>query len=131
VATADTRPRWRVNAPSFIGHSLCQEGDEVFYTPPATTDDGVESSVAENLSPLNDAAQAVVDKQKRDHPDKTDRREKVQAKKAALTAEAEAKADTDGPVKRKVGDTRSPKAAKAPKEKPTPEPAPSADDDLA
>jgi hypothetical protein len=82
----DERPLWRTNEKSFIGHSLVEEGTSVLYTPP----EGGE--VAENLSPLNAAAQAIVDAQKTDHPDKT---------KVAVAAE---------PV-----EARAPKAAKAAK----------------
>lgn len=57
-------PTFRVNWKSFIGHTLVEEGAEVGYTPPAG------GHIGENLSPLNDAAQALVDAQTPPHPDK-------------------------------------------------------------
>lgn len=93
----DERPRWRVNERSFIGHSQVEEGTEVFYTPA----EGGE--VHENLSPLNDAAQAIVDGQKSAHPDKA----AAPAKKAAKPP---AEPEGDGPVASPKGATK--KAAK-------------------
>lgn len=103
------RPRWRVNTQSHVGHALVEEGTEVFYTPP----EGGE--VAENLSPINDAAQAIVDEQKGEHPDKTSNA-KSKAAKAAKVEETKAeddKAATDGPVKNARGDTRTAKEKRA------------------
>lgn len=59
---ATSRPKFRVVEKSFIGHALCEEGDEVFYTPPEG------SHVGANLWPINDEAQELVDDQ-----DKTER----------------------------------------------------------
>ncbi|CAB4198780.1 hypothetical protein UFOVP1324_7 [uncultured Caudovirales phage] len=118
--STDKRPRWRVNEVSTIGHALCQPGTEVFYTP-TLTDDDVTNGVGPNLSPLNDQAQAIVDEQKEDHPDKS----KHAAKRARLRA-AEADMDddeiaaekqkiTDEPVsaRQAKGDTRKPKSPAA------------------
>ncbi|QCW21975.1 hypothetical protein JessAGP_045c [Caulobacter phage Jess A] len=58
-------PRFRVNEKSFIGHTLVEAGVETFYDP------GKDGSVSANLSPVNDAAQALVDAQREDHPDKS------------------------------------------------------------
>lgn len=111
---ATERPRWRVNARSFIGHTLVDEGAEVFYAPPDVQDPSdprkkVKGHVSANLSPLNDVAQAIIEAQTKDHPDKLQNAEK----KAKEQAEAEAEAArveaelTDGLVKRAQGDTRS------------------------
>lgn len=59
----DEAPRYLVNEKSFIEHNLLEAGAETVYW-------GEE--VSENLTPINDAAQAVVDAQSRPHPDKTD-----------------------------------------------------------
>lgn len=112
------RPRWRVNTQSHVGHALVEEGQEVFYTPP----EGGE--VADNLSPLNDAAQAIVDEQKGEHLDKASNA-KTKAAKVAKAEEAKAeddKAAADGVIKAAKGDTRSAKAppkAKAADKEPT------------
>lgn len=105
------RPRWRVNEPSLIGNALAQQGDEVYYTP---TDQSIEDGhgVASNLTPLNDAAQDIVDGQKDDHPDKS----KHAAKRARQTAVDDdeemirAQETTDGlaPKSQRKGDTRKP-----------------------
>ncbi|QNH91697.1 hypothetical protein SR18_gp046c [Caulobacter phage SR18] len=58
-------PRFRVNEKSFIGHTLVEAGVETFYDP------GKDGSVSANLSPVNEAAQALVDAQREDHPDKS------------------------------------------------------------
>lgn len=52
-----TKPLWRVQTKSFVGHALCEEGDNVTYVP---TEDGL---VGDNLWPLNDEAQAIIDDQ--------------------------------------------------------------------
>lgn len=100
------RARWRVNAQSFIGHALVAAGAEVFYTPPEG------GHVGHNLSPLNDTAQAIVDAQKPDHPDKASnagKRAKALADRQAADETAE-KESTDGIVKGAKGDTRTNKA---------------------
>lgn len=100
-------PRWRVNETSFIGHSLVQPGDEVFYTPTTDEKTGVTDGVGENLSPLNDEAQAIVDGQKVDHPDKTANDGQRRRKEAEREAEIEeSRADKARPVK-PMGDKRS------------------------
>lgn len=85
----DEAPRWRVNEKSFVGHSLIEEGGEVTYEPA----EGGE--VGENLSPLNDAAQAIVDAQKSPHPDKSDGKPVKSPKAAADAASAGVGADDD------------------------------------
>ena len=60
----DARAHWRVNTQSFIGHSLVNEGDTVFYDPPPG------GHVSDNLSPINKAAQDIVNAQAKPHPDK-------------------------------------------------------------
>lgn len=82
-AQADDAPRWRVMEKSFIGHSLVEEGAEVVYEPEDSN--GKPGEVADNLSPLNAAAQAIVDAQAAPHPDKT---EGTKAKKTKATADA-------------------------------------------
>lgn len=58
-------PMWRAVVPSYIEHSLQAEGAEFTFTPPEG------GQVAENLWPLNDAAQALVDAQSDPHAAKT------------------------------------------------------------
>lgn len=77
--------QWRVNTPSFIGHSMIPEGGTCIYNPP------VGGEVAENLSPMNAAAQAVLDAQKSDHPNKA-------KKKAAKPGKAGAEPEGGAPV---------------------------------
>lgn len=83
------RPRWRVNEKSFIGHSLVEEGAEVFYTPLDDAKTGITVGVSDNLTPLNDAAQEIVDTQKRDHIDKTKNAGKREAARKVAEQEAE------------------------------------------
>lgn len=77
---------WRVNTPSFIGHSLIPEGaTNIVYNPPKG------GEVADNLSPMNEAAQDIVDAQKSPHPDKTPEEVETptpKAKRAAPKADA-------------------------------------------
>lgn len=91
VATTETDdgPRWRVMAKSFIGHALIEEGEEVSYEPEAG------GEVGDNLAPLNDAAQAIVDAQKSDHPDKTEGPKPKGVKAKADAASAGVKGGTD------------------------------------
>jgi len=56
------KPRYRVIEKSFIGHTRHEAGAEITYEGDVVSD---------NLSPLNAAAQAVVDAQSDDHLDKT------------------------------------------------------------
>jgi hypothetical protein len=63
TANADA-PLFRVNQKSFIGHAVVEAGAEINFTPKPG------GEIGENLSPINDAAQALVDAQKGDHPDK-------------------------------------------------------------
>jgi hypothetical protein len=109
MATGE-RPRWRVNTQSFVGHALVNENDEVYYTPPVNLLGEMVGEVEANLSPLNDAAQAIIDAQKTDHPDKASNAEKRERAAAAKAAEVEIveKESTDGPVKAAKGDVRSP-----------------------
>lgn len=116
------RPRWRVNEVSNVGHALVHPGDEVYYTP-TETEDGSTNGVGENLSPLNDEAQAIVDAQKVDHPDKTKHAARRRARADVDEEEAAeiAQATSDGPVPKasRKGETKSaapPKAA-PPKDK--------------
>lgn len=100
------RARYVVLALSFIGHSLCQVGDEVFYDPPEG------GHVSANLSPLNDTAQAVVDAQKQDHPAKTANAplRAAAARAAEEAGETAEQETTNGPLPKNVkpkGDTRS------------------------
>lgn len=90
---AEEAPRWRVNQQSLIGHALVEEGREVYYTPTEKPGGGT-NGVGENLSPLNDAAQAIVDAQEADHIDKT-----VNAAKRKALAEA-----GDGPTESETAD---------------------------
>lgn len=78
----DEAPRFRVNALSHIGDVLVQEGDEVTYTPPKG------SGVGEALSPLNAAAQAIVDRptSAKDHPDRSAAKEEEAPAKATVVA---------------------------------------------
>lgn len=141
------RPRWRVNVQSFIGHALVNEGDEVYYTPPvevpatAISPGSPAGHVSENLSPLNDAAQEIVDTQKRDHPDKAIHAGK-RAKAAALSDEEQMEQEQDRgdglvPARARKGDTKAPPKPKrgAKPAEPDPEPtsspgeAPDEDDD--
>ena len=116
----DVRPRWRVNEVSTIGHALCQPGTEVFYTPTLNENDET-NGVGANLSPLNDEAQAIVDEQREDHPDKTKHAAK-RAKRIAVEADmdddeiaAEKQKITDEPVsaRQTKGDTRKAKSPPA------------------
>jgi len=86
--TNDEAPRWRVMEKSFVDHALLDEGAEVTFTPEAG-DDGRMTQVGNNLSPLNDAAQAIVDAQADDHEDQTD---KVPVKGVKAKADAAAAA---------------------------------------
>ena len=63
-------PRWRVMEKSFVGHALLDEGTETPFDP-VNPENGKITVIGENLSPLNDSAQAIVDAQAEDHPDKT------------------------------------------------------------
>lgn len=110
MATIGERPRWRVNVQSFVGHALVNENDEVYYTPPVNLAGEQVGEVDANLTPLNDAAQAIIDGQKTDHPDKASNSEKRARAQAAQAAEVEVveKESTDGPVKNAKGDTKSP-----------------------
>lgn len=72
-------PRWRTTMASYLDHNLVAEGEEVDYTPPEG------GQVAENLEPVNDAAQALIDAQTDPHPSKA-------PPKAAVEAEEPAKA---------------------------------------
>lgn len=109
------RPRWLVNAQSFVGHALVEPGTEVYYTPTEDAD-GKSNGVGHNLTPLNDEAQAIVDAQAKDHPDKTKHaaRRKAAADKAADEAEAVEQEKGDGPVPKSQakGDTKSENPAK-------------------
>lgn len=68
---AETRGKFRVNEKSFIGHALVQEGDTVYVHPDELKVKGkADGHISDNLSPLNDVAQAMVDGQKEEHPDK-------------------------------------------------------------
>lgn len=89
-----------------IGNALCAEGTEVHYTPPEG------GMVGDNLSPLNDAAQDILDGQKDDHPDKTGSDLKHTRDEEAV--QKGEKDETDGPVPKKQkgkGDTRTPRKA--------------------
>jgi len=112
MATLDERPRWRVNEQSFVGHVLVNEGDEVYYTP------DLNCEVGDNLSPLNDAAQTIVDVQRSEHQDQTSNADKRARELAEKAREAEIveKESTDGPVPRPKGDTKTePKPARGKK----------------
>jgi hypothetical protein len=70
--TVETRGKFRVNEKSFVGHALVEEGSEVFIDPDSLKVKGkADGHISDNLSPLNDVAQAMVDNQKEDHPDKS------------------------------------------------------------
>lgn len=70
---------WRANSRSFVGVAMHEEGAEnVVYNPP----EGGE--VAENLSPMNDVAQAIVDGQKSAHPNKSTPKAGKKAAKASV-----------------------------------------------
>ena len=69
AAAADEAPRWRVMEKSFIGHSLLDEGAEITFIP-KDPENGKVTIISENLSPLNASAQAIIDAQAEDHPDK-------------------------------------------------------------
>jgi hypothetical protein len=75
------KPRYRVIEKSFIGHTLHEAGAEI-------THEG--DVVADNLSPLNDAAQAVVDAQSEPHVDKTDPKAKAAHRTPRRQADAAA-----------------------------------------
>lgn len=77
----DTKPRYRVIEKSFIGHTLHEAGAEV-------THEG--DVVSDNLSPLNAAAQAVVDAQSDPHLDKTDPKAKAAHRTPRRAADAAA-----------------------------------------
>lgn len=77
----NAKPRYRVIEKSFIGHTLHEAGAEV-------THEG--DVVADNLSPLNDAAQRVVDAQKDPHLDKSDPDAKKGHKEPRRAADAAA-----------------------------------------
>lgn len=81
-AEADDRPLFRVNEKSFVGHAIAEEGATVVYEP---EEDG---EIGENLTPLNEAAQALVDAQKGEHPDKTGGKKARSAKAQADAAAA-------------------------------------------
>lgn len=89
MAQEQEAPRWRVNTKSFIGHTVIEEGGEVNYTP---EEDGY---IEENLSPVNDAAQALVNAQAQAHPDKTGGKRARTPKAAADAASAGVGAEAD------------------------------------
>lgn len=108
----DERPRFRVNRQSMVGNALVAEGTEVIYTPP-----GPDSTVDDNLSPLNDAAQKVVDRKNPDgsasrHPDRTGGPgfETIAAEAVAADEEEDTNGiiPKKGPNKTPAGDTRKP-----------------------
>lgn len=84
-AVNDAHPRYRVIEKSFIGHSLHEEGAELTYHG---------DTVSDNLSPLNAAAQAVVDAQKDPHLDKSDGKKPKAPRKPPEAVEADP-ADAD------------------------------------
>lgn len=88
VEDTDDLPRYRVNERSFIGHALVDEGAEVTY-------EG--DTVSDNLTPINDAAQAVVDAQTKPHLDKSE------PVKGAKTLKARGDAAAAPPVPAKTG----------------------------
>lgn len=95
MAKTDDTPRWRTTTASYLDHNLVAEGEEVSYAPPEG------GQVAENLEPINDAAQAWIDAQKDAHPCKAAVKPAKPAKaaKGAADAAADAKAaDDDEPV---------------------------------
>lgn len=118
------RPRWKVNVKSLVGNALCDPDDpktaEVFFEPQESADPNTGKKrmgqVGPNLSPLNDAAQAIIDEQDDDHPDATanaGKRARAAAKAAAEDQVVEDETN-NGPAPRKKGDTRT-AAKKAPK----------------
>lgn len=96
-----SRPRFRVVEKSFIGHALCEEGDDVFYTPPEN------SHVGANLWPINDEAQELVDEQGKTEKDASGN--DVYHPASAHAAKPKKKAaSTDGPVDRATKAPASP-----------------------
>lgn len=90
---AETRGKFRVNEKSFIGHALVQEGDTVHVHPDDLKAKGKpDGHISDNLSPLNDIAQAMIDGQKEDHPDKS-KGKAAKAPRAAKDAPEGDKAD--------------------------------------
>ncbi len=110
------RARWRVNDQSFIGHALVNPGDEVYYTPLEDAN-GDTHGVGSNLSPLNDAAQTIVNEQREDHLDKPHNVKKRRAHAAASEEEeqeaAQEKGDGPVPARARKADTRTAKTTEA------------------
>lgn len=104
----DETPRYRANEKSFIGHAIVEAGSEVDYDHDAAGDG--RGFIGHNLSPVNAAAQAVVDAQSQPHPDKTDgpkaksTRSKADAAAAAPAVAAAPATPTGGPMGEADGD---------------------------
>lgn len=80
------KPRYRVIEKSFIGHTLHEAGAEITYEGKVVSD---------NLSPLNAAAQKVVDAQADAHLDKTGGEGSKDPRRAADAAAAGVGAEDD------------------------------------
>lgn len=98
--TEDTRADFLVKEKSFLGHSIHEEGAHFFIDPDLHPAD---SHISDNLTPVNAAAQKMVDDQKEPHPDKTVKKAKpaVTAPKpagAAPVAEAAAEQPVEQPA---------------------------------
>jgi hypothetical protein len=91
-AVSAEAPRWRVMEKSFVGHAMMEEGTETPFDP-VNPDNGVVTVVGENLSPLNESAQAIIDAQAEPHPDKT---AGAKPKSARAKADTAASGVTDG-----------------------------------
>lgn len=92
-ATEDTRAEFRVVEKSFLGHATHEEGASFFIDPETHPEDG---EIGENLVPVNDAAQAMIDGQKGPHSAKGTKKPKAKpavAETPAQTAEELTDAD--------------------------------------
>lgn len=87
VTVTDDTPRWLVNERSFIGHAIVEAGNEISYDP-EDGDPKTPTHIGENLTPTNEAAQAIVDAQPEPHPDKSDGKRGKSAKARADAAAA-------------------------------------------